>query len=188
MRGFFTRLLEKVICSSKKLVTLYGKYYNKIVEREACLADLDESHKVLCVGGGSVPWTAMLFALLTGAEIDVVDIDHQAVYNGQKVVKMFDLQNKVRVMRSNGLWIDAVTYDAVHIALQVSPKAEVLDHLNSCCRPGTKIIMRMPKESLAYDYSHISQRQLKKYNWVKADVSTTYNTMSDSLLMVKTQC
>ena len=38
-------------------------------------------------------------------------------------------------MRSNGLWIDAVIYDAVHIALQVSPKAEVLDHLNSCCRP-----------------------------------------------------
>ena len=94
MRGFLTRLLEKVICSSKKLVTLYGKYYNKIVEREVCLADLDESHKVLCVGGIR-PWTAMLFAFLTGAEIDVVDIDHQAVYNGQKVVKMFGLQDKV---------------------------------------------------------------------------------------------
>lgn len=186
MRGFFTRLLEKIICSSKRLVSLYGKYYDNIVEKEAKLAKLDKNDRLLCIGGGSVPWTAMLFARLTGARVDVVDTDHGAIYNGQKVVKMFGLADRVRVMRCNGLWMDPSIYDAVHIALQVTPKGQVLDHLNDCCRPGTKIIMRMPKETLAYDYSNISHVQIKEYNWIRAEVGTGFNTMDDTLLMVKT--
>lgn len=185
LRSCFTRILEKIICSSKYLVSLYGKYYDRIVEKEARLAELDENDRLLCIGGGSVPWTAMLFAIFTGVRVDVIDIDHGAVYNGQKVVEMFGLKDRVRVMRSNGLWIDTFKYDAVHIALQVSPKGEVLDHLNDCCRPGTKIIMRMPKETLAYDYSNISHVQLKKYDWIKTDVGNKFNTMENTLLMVK---
>lgn len=185
MRAFFTRILEKVICSSKKLVEVYGKYYDKIVEKEVKLAALTDEDRLLCIGGGSVPWTAMLFARMTGARVDVVDTDHRAICNGQRVVKMFGLDDKVRVMRSNGLWLDASIYDAVHIALQVSPKGRVLDHLYKCCRSGTKIIMRMPKESLAYDYSNISHVQLDRFEWARASVGNAFNTMDDTLLMVK---
>ncbi len=168
-------------------MSLYGKYYDKIVEKEARLANLNETDRVLCIGGGSVPWTAMLLASLTGANVDVVDTDHRAIYNGQRVVEKYGLKDKVKVMRSNGLWMDVFVYDAVHIALQVTPKDEMLDYLTNRCRPGTRIIMRMPKETVAHDYSKVSDVQLKDFNWLRADVGTDFNTMADTLLMVKAQ-
>lgn len=184
MRSLWTGFFEKLISFSKALILLYSNYYKEIVGREAELVNLVAGSRLLCIGGGSVPCTAMLFSEYTGANVDVIDIDHSAVGIGQRVVKMFGLEDKIRVMRYNGLWMNMSDYQAVHIALQVRPKQEVLDHICRSCSKGTKVIIRIPKESLAYDYSNIDTKKVKKEECEQVSVGSKFNTMDDSLLMV----
>lgn len=197
MRSFITQNLEKFICSFKALILLYKKYYDRVVQSEVDLLSIGSGDRVLCIGGGSVPCTAINLAYMTGSRVDVIDTDEEAVENARRVVEMLDLGDQIRVQAACGTSIDVSDYDAIHIALQVCPKDMVLGHILRGSKNNARILMRMPKKRLEYDYSTISKKGIDdllielrgcghRCALRRSDrVNSRANTMDESLVFVK---
>lgn len=183
----WTKWMEKRISSSNFLIRLYEKYYKKIVRNEIKLAEVKSSDKILCIGGGSIPCTALQMVNLTGAKVDVIDVDNRAVYNARNVVDKMGLNNKIYIINARGEETDISSYDVIHVALQVTPKEEVVEHIWSKARKGTRILVRMPKKNLRCFYSNISDKYLNEKENCSSNccLNNGLNTMKEVLLMIK---
>lgn len=183
----FTKFCEKILYRSNKLVNIYDLYYRNLVKKEIVLADIKNTDKVLIVGGGAVPCTAINIATKTNARVDVIDIDEEAIKSSSNLIKRLGLEERVRVYLENGRNIDVSDYDVVHIALQVNPKEEIVDNIWNKSKVGTRLLIRQPKKILKAFYSNISYDYLNKFdNNIKTiSRNNILNTMDKSLLIVK---
>ncbi|MBU5438981.1 hypothetical protein KQI42_13215 [Tissierella sp. MSJ-40] len=183
----WTKWMEKKISNSNFLIGLYENYYRKIVKDEVKLAEMTNKDKVLCIGGGSIPCTALQIANLTGAEVHVIDIDRKAVNNAKNIIRKMGLGNKIYVTEAKGEDIDVGSYNVIHIALQVTPKERVVEHIWSKSTEGTRIVVRLPKKSLKCFYSNLSDEFLsqRKPSIEGCCLQNRCNTMKEILLMVK---
>lgn len=182
-----TKWLEKNLSKFNPLIKLYSLYYRNIVKREIRLANVRSCDKVLCIGGGSIPCTAIEFANQTNANIHVIDMDSNAVECARNVVFKLGLNEKITVINGKGQEIDIEPYDVVHVALQVSPKEDVLRNIWERSKEGNRIIVRMPRKRLKLFYSNITDDFLKKNAKSIRSVPVGYmaRSMEEILLMEK---
>ncbi len=127
-------------------------YYKPIVKKEVDLCKATPSNRILCVGGGYFPCTAILFHRFSGATVTVIDNDKKAIRAATEVVHQLGLSHKVIVKYSDGLDISAEDFDIVHIAMQISPKEKVFKHIYSTMEKKSKILVRTPKKHLERGY------------------------------------
>ena len=187
MIGTCTKWIEKKFSKYDSLIKLYSLYYRNIVEKEIQLANVKSCDKVLCIGGGSIPCTAIEIANQTNAHIHVLDIDESAVECARHVIEKLGLHEKITVINGKGQDIDIGPYDVVHLALQVSPKEEVLKNVWEKSKEGNRIIVRMPRKTLNPFYSNITDDFIKKNLKAISSVAIGYKakTMNEVLLMEK---
>jgi len=182
-----TRFIERNFSKSNFLVNLYGLYYKSIVRNEVKLANIKNSDKVLCIGGGPIPSTAIEVVKQTDANVHVIDMDRKAVEYARNVVKRLGLDQKIVVDQDRGEEVDISPYNVIHVALQVTPKDKVLNHIWSNCKMGDRIIVRMPKKGLRHFYSNVTEGFINRYsNYIKfISPRLNANTLDKILLMVK---
>lgn len=182
-----TKWIEKNLSKYNPLIKLYGLYYRNIVKKEIKLANVRSCDKVLCIGGGSIPCTAIELASQTNAQVHVIDIDHRAVECAKNVILKLGLDKKITVINGKGQEIDIEPYDVVHVALQVCPKEEVLKNIWEKAKEGNRIIVRMPRKTLRSFYSNITEEFIKKHykNIKSIPVGHKASTMDKILLMEK---
>lgn len=182
-----TKCIERNFSKNDLLVKLYGLYYKNIVKNEVKLADIKNCDKVLCIGGGPIPSTAIEVVNLTDANVHVIDMDGDAVACARDLVKRLGLNHKIVVDQGRGEDVDLSPYNVIHVALQVSPKEAVLKHIWSNCKMGARIIVRMPKKGLRHFYSNITDGFLERYSDYIRFYSSKFaaNTIDKTLLMVK---
>ncbi len=147
-----TKNLENVMRKTKFLQNVILAYYKPIVEKEVCLSDARYSDKILCVGGGYFPCTAILFHKLTGATVTVIDNDKGAIEKSTELIESLGLKNKVIVKYTDGVDVSGEAFDVIHIAMQISPKETVFKRIHSTMRKESKILVRTPKEHLERGY------------------------------------
>lgn len=157
-----TKWMERILSKYDFLVKLYSLYYRNIVKNEISLANIRSYDKVLCIGGGSIPSTAIEIVRQTNANVHVLDMDKKAIGCARNVVIRLGLQSKITVINGKGQDIDIEPYDVVHIAQQVSPKDEVLKNIWEQAKEGHRVIVRMPRKILKPFYSNITDDFIKK--------------------------
>lgn len=184
MIGKMTRWVEHNICSYSPIIKLNEIYYNKIVERETKLGNLTEQDTILCIGCGAMPCTALHLAELTGAKIVTVDNDYEAVLGARKVICEKGLANQISVLHKDGETIDLDKFTVVHIALQVTPKQDVVEHVLKKAKEGTRILVRIPKDFLQGFYSNITESIVDKSSRF---TKQPYSTMKGTMLLIKSK-
>lgn len=147
-----TKIIEKWMGKNRILQNVILSYYRKIVKNEVELAAVRDTDSVLCVGGGYFPCTAILFHQLSGAMVTVIDNDLDAIQTSTKLIEKLGLSGKVKVQYTDGGDASANGFDVVHIAMQVSPKTVVFDHLKTTMMQGAKVLVRTPKNCLKSGY------------------------------------
>lgn len=182
-----TKWIERISSKSCPLVKLYSLYYHNMVREEIKLANVRSSDKVLCIGGGSIPCTAIELAKQTNAQVHVIDIDKDAVKCAKKVIAKLGLHENITVINRKGEDIDIAPYDVIHIALQVSPKEKVLKNIWEKAREGNRIIVRMPRKSLKLFYSNIRDDYVENSSKCIKTMSIHYktHTMDEILCLEK---
>ncbi|NLN40607.1 MAG: class I SAM-dependent methyltransferase [Clostridiales bacterium] len=179
--------MERIFSKYDLFVELCNLYYRNIVKNEIRLANIRSYDKVLCIGGGFIPSTAIEIVRQTHAHVHVLDIDKKAIGCARNVIARLGLQDKITVINGKGQDIDIEPYDVVHIAQQVSPKDEVLNSIWEKAKEGHRIIVRMPRKILKPFYSNIADDFIKNNS---KDISTysigcRAKSMEEILLMVK---
>lgn len=178
-----TKLMEYALSCFTPLIKLYQRYYDPIVKQEVSIAEITETDRVLCIGGGSVPCTAILIATLTGAKVKVIDIDERAIKRSRAVIKRLQLTDKIIIEQASGESVQLQDVTVVHLAVQLHLKDQIVNHIWSQALADTKIIVRMPKDALQGFYSGFDPRELP-HQFYKYE--STKNNMKGMMLLVKT--
>jgi protein-L-isoaspartate O-methyltransferase len=142
-----TRITQKIETAARRSRGIFGvcrRYYEGVVEKEAMLADITEHDRVLCIGGGPCPLTAIMLHQHTGAAVTVVDNCPHCVAKAKSMVRRMGVD--LQVKQVDGRMISPADYTVIHIAKQVSPLRQVLSHILSNITDGTRILVRRPKK------------------------------------------
>ncbi|MCP1308892.1 nicotianamine synthase family protein [Paenibacillus tyrfis] len=104
---------------------------------------IGRTSKVLFVGAGAFPLTALTVAKETGADVLCLDIDTEALDLGSRMAEASGLHDKVQ-FSGHGLKELAFVKEATHvmIASLVKNKLEVLEDLRQAVHQDTSIILR----------------------------------------------
>lgn len=175
---------EKTLDKNKFLLSVYNKYYEKPVRKEIQTSNIKATDKVLCIGGGAAPCTALQIYTQSKAKVYILDNDIEAVRTSRNLIADLKLEENIKVILGDGRYIDPNEYDLIHIALQVEPKEEVLNNIWTKLEDGKKVIIRKPKKFLSKFYSKIPKMYLEK-NINRKDINISFTTMSSPIILEK---
>lgn len=152
---FFVGALERVCARNLWFGRFYHRiFYRRLVEKEAVLAGLRPGERVLLVGAGSFPFTALQLAQL-GHAVRAVDNDPRAVMDARRVVAAWNLAERIEVIQAEGVEISAADADVVWIALHVHPKKKIIKRLLDTVSESGRVIYRNPRGVLRHLYPWI---------------------------------
>lgn len=143
---------------------LYDKvFYNKLLEAELSLTDLEPGSKILHIGTGPRPMTA-IFLAERGFYVDGVEIEDQARLKSQELIKDQGLNSRINIFSGNGYKVDYSKYEAIWISLHVEPKRYILNKILNEANIGAKIIYRNPASWLTKFYQPVCPQKLSGGN------------------------
>ncbi len=150
--------LEKLCSRSRLLVTLYSFPYRRVIKNEIALTEITADDRVLNIGCGAIPFTALLIAQFTGARVTAVDRDPDAARRAAACVRRQGWAHRVRVVCCDAArppWTPA-DFDVALIALQAEPKAPILAHLLGGMA-ATRVAARAPSAAFQTQYDPLPQ-------------------------------
>ena len=148
----FTAALERLASRSNLLYRGLSLYYKNLVKQEVTLAGIQPGDKVLCVGGGPSPFSAILIHEYTGAEVTIIDNENHSVDIAQELIKKLGYSEAIKVSYGDGRSFSPRGYTVIQLAVQISPMDKVFGHLLKNSKLGTRILMRVPRKSLTGFY------------------------------------
>ncbi|PPA70393.1 SAM-dependent methyltransferase [Jeotgalibacillus proteolyticus] len=140
-------LMEKYramkLLEGKGEMAAYFKNIESSIEREFGSFHITPASKVLLVGAGSFPMTALLIARETGAEVIGIDIDEEAVKLGQNVINAIGQGLRISLEKTLAQNLEAIG-DVTHIIFSstVASKYDILDELYERTNEHVVVAMR----------------------------------------------
>ncbi|POR05606.1 hypothetical protein AU468_00055 [Alkalispirochaeta sphaeroplastigenens] len=145
--------LEKLCASSRTLFWCYAAPYRGVVAREIALARIGEGDRVLAIGCGSLPFTAVLVATLARAQVVAVDIDPVSAGKARTLIARLGLSSRIQVLAGDAASLPMPRAEVALVALQAAPKKEILDNLaGSLPRGSGRVLLRLPRPGLEGQY------------------------------------
>jgi len=153
-------MMEKVIASNRALVSLYSGIYHEVVRNEIKLAGITSTDRVLNIGCGGIPFTALLIAKFTGARVWAIDSDRNAVNVARKCIAAQNMDGLISVLTLDGRDLFPYEFDVALVALQAEPKKEILDNLIAQGGSNARLIFRCPRCGVAHQYDSLPSQPL----------------------------
>lgn len=100
---------------------LYARF-KRLVQAEIDLARIRSSDKVLFIGSGPFPISAMLFSQLASVSVDCYDKSPEACETSQKVVNSLGFTDRINIFNASGEDGKVYGYNVVIVALLAQPK------------------------------------------------------------------
>jgi len=125
---------------------IIAKYYHKYIgieyEKEMNYFKLSKYKKVLHIGMGAYPITAITLSKNNGMKISGVDRNPFSVELSKKIIKEKKLENKIKVINKEGENTILKKYDLIIVSGCSVPKIKVLNHVFKNADAGCKILVR----------------------------------------------
>lgn len=171
---------EKWCSRASFLGGLYGFFYRETLQKEIELAGINASDRVLNIGCGALPFTALYISLFTGAKVWALDVDREAVERARLYLEKVKVPGEVQVVEGEGSLYDPLDFSATVVALQAEPKEDILNNLLSRSLPGSRFVFRQPSSPYKKHYDSLPE------SFVPADqVCQNMKTFNRSLLFIK---
>lgn len=157
-----TQKIESIASETGIVYRLVSGYYHDIVQKEIALAGITSSDRILFIGGGMCPISAILLHQSTGARVTVIDNNISSIPKARQIVNRLGLDEHIRVLCREGGSAQLLysEYSVVHLALQVFPLEHVFSQVERQISTGTKLLVRRPKRHLVGLYSQFSDSAL----------------------------
>ncbi|HEB37223.1 MAG TPA: class I SAM-dependent methyltransferase [Thermoplasmatales archaeon] len=118
-------------------------YSLPIIKKEVSAVRISRDDRFIQIGCGSIPYTALIIAELTGASVTGIDIDPVAVKNAQIYVK----NNKrtpirINIEEGDGAEYNLSNFDVIMISLGVNNIEGVFANITKSAKKDARIIFR----------------------------------------------
>jgi 2-polyprenyl-3-methyl-5-hydroxy-6-metoxy-1,4-benzoquinol methylase len=134
--------VEKITIKLDKLLPLYNKYYEDLIENEIKLGNITNKSQVVHIGCGAVPSTSILVAKITNANVIGIDKDPKAVEKARFYIKKLNMNNKIEIKQADALDFPMSHFDVILISHGIEPRDKFLKKLSSNINEKSIIIFR----------------------------------------------
>ncbi len=166
---------------------LYARF-ERLIDREVRLLRGDVPKKMLFIGSGPMPITALCLQHRLGIQIDCLERFGEAVKESKKVMKKLRVENRIHVMQGYGESFNVTEYDVILIALLAKPKRAILENILASCQPQVKVICRTSENSRCVFYEPTLWRDIPtQFDVVEQARASVDDTISSVLLHKKQQ-
>jgi len=166
---FFLRAvkgLESLGVACPLLGNIYARlFYDKMLRNEARMSGITPGMKVIHIGCGPLPMTAMFLAG-SGVRVTAVDMEESILRQASRVISRNRLYSRIRLVRDCGTRIDFSGYNAIWLSLHVRPMDVIIRRALKFMDQGAGIIFRGTRGKLAGFYQNIDHHMLDGLvNW-----------------------
>ncbi|CAF1496590.1 unnamed protein product [Adineta ricciae] len=145
--------------------------------------------KVLLIGGGPIPLSAIILAQQYHISSVVMDIDEEATDLARKIVFALGLQNQITLIQSSGeSFQNYQEYSLIYVAalagLVLEGKQKIFDTIKSQTTPGTFILTRSSHGTRQILYLPLHQRIQEQFETVM-EIHPNDEVMN-SIILLKT--
>ncbi len=145
-------------------INAFGKFYcqvfyQKMIDKESEIAGITPDMKILHIGSGPFPMTALCL-VQNGHWVEAVDNSEEIVRISLEVVAKFGLGDRIMIRQADGLEVDCNEFDVVWVSLHIFPKDKVLLHSLNTLKDGGKVVYRNPRGLLARIYPNLQPLQI----------------------------
>lgn len=131
---------EKILIKLEKLIPIYLKFYEDIIDAEITLANITKNDTVLHIGSGSIPASSLLIHKKTKAKIIGIDTNIKTIHESKKFEEVKNGKITVQHVYSQKYPLDQ--YDVILIAQGVEPRKEILTNIANQINQNTRVIYR----------------------------------------------
>ncbi len=185
MRTTITTIIERCAIQLPILHPFFSLYYDEMIENEIALGRITAKDRVLFIGGGPFPWTAMRVAEKTRASVHIVDHDQRAIETAQRVIRRHTCAERLSVQRADGKKVNAEHYSVIYIARQARPHLHIIENIWPTCTEGTRIIIR---QNIRIPEVQSFFKNVVKLVFSTGEVIESTDYRERSLMFVKRSC
>ncbi|MDM7916351.1 MAG: nicotianamine synthase family protein, partial [Candidatus Eisenbacteria bacterium] len=116
--------------------------YEELARKEIALAGMTGRDRVLFIGSGPLPITAIEYHRQTGCEVDCVDFSPQAIDTSHEVLGRLRLDSAIHPQLLRGENVPAGGWTVVLVGVLARPKREIFENLARVCPDGCRVLAR----------------------------------------------
>ncbi len=156
---FLFIIFEKIGYTFRFIVNSYMKMYREIVLQEIKLVTASSNDRILIIGSGAIPATALIIAQEVHARCVTIDTDRNAVAAARQCIHNMDMNTLISVEVGNGASYATDDFDVIFMLYGVKNHTAVLKHLAGNINESTRVVFRSiddPAENLP-DEAYLKQ-------------------------------
>lgn len=111
-------------------------------KKEIVHAKISKKDKILFIGSGPIPRSAIMYHKYTGCEIDCFEQCKEYADISKKIIEKFGLSKKIKVYNRKGQSLGKNSYALIVIALVAEPKNKILLRIKNTASSKTKIMYK----------------------------------------------
>ncbi|NOR84735.1 hypothetical protein GQ473_01315 [archaeon] len=161
---------------------LYNRFA-ELITNEKNLAKITKKDKVLFIGSGPFPITAILLSMFTKCSVNCYDKNKKYANVSKKVIEKLSLVDKIKIYNGKGEDISENKYSVIIIALLAKPKDKILQNIWNETIKGTKVICRTSDGIREVFYEKTNPGLLRKYGFINKVFAKQNQTISSVLLI-----
>ncbi len=141
--NYFWQYVDIIACKMQRAEKNYERFTGKKYEEELKLFNISDGDKVLFIGCGQYPITAIILTKLYDVNITAIDKNPKAIELAKNVIHKKKLEEKITIEEGDGIDYPVDKYDVVILGGLLFPKKLIYNHVFESVKPGTKIILRL---------------------------------------------
>lgn len=157
---------------------LFYDRFEALVRRELALLSNIRPQRILFIGSGPLPISAILVHLQTGLPVDCVTRGPAAELLARRVVEKSGFSGPVRILGSLDADYDLSGYELVIVGLLARPKKAILKRIRKRCRPDCEILCRSSYGLRRLLCAATSDRDLRGFHTKKRQIAEGAQTIS----------
>jgi len=131
-----------LLAEREGLTANYLARYEELARREAALAGMTSADRVLFLGSGPLPISAIEYCRQTGCAADCVDFVDDAIRVSREVIHASGLDGRLRCHVARAEHFSAAGYSVVVVGVLARPKAAILANVAASRSEGSRVIAR----------------------------------------------
>jgi len=140
--NLFWHYTDTICFKFEVLGKIYEKFIGSEYKKENNYIDMSKVKKVLHIGCGKYPISALILGENFDGGIVAIDNKYEVVEEASQVVKKKNLEDKIFIERGDGTNYPMDDFDVIIVSSCSVPKLDVLEHIFDSAKVDTKIIIR----------------------------------------------
>lgn len=160
---------------------LYDRF-RRLIQRERLLIQEITPQKILFIGGGPFPISALIYWDDYGLQSTCIDEDPMACRRASNLINSLGLSDKIEILSGKGQSVDLELYDLVIVSLLALPKKEILKNIQQKIHANTQVICRTSEKARTLLYKPVYPSDLSDWKISKKATACSDDTISSLLL------